>query len=196
MQGYFGGEVFMSQVRLVATVLFFGSFLCCNGSSSAMNFEAHVVPAGVAIKATGAIRSGDAEKLQALIPAATVDEKGFRRINLESPGGEVAEALRVAEVIRNNNFMTVVTGECASACAMVLYPAGQYAMLLEGGRLGFHSCYDARTSIAHPECTELIAKFAASNSFPYGIAMAWSISLETQRPQQFRLCAQRLPGFF
>jgi uncharacterized protein YecT (DUF1311 family) len=166
MQGCFGGEFFMSQVRLVATALFFG--LCCNGSSSAMNFEAHVVSAGVAIKATGAIRTGDAEKLQALVPATTVDEKGLRRINLESPGGEVAEALRVAEIIRSNNFMTVVTGECASACAMVLYPAGQYAMLLEGGRLGFHSCYDARTSIAHPECTELIAKFAASNGFPYG----------------------------
>jgi hypothetical protein len=120
MRGNFGGEFFMSQVRLVATVLFFGSFFCCNGSSSAMNFEAHVVRAGVAIKATGAIRTGDAEKLRALVPAATVDEKGLRRINLESPGGEVAEALRVADVIRNNNFMTVVTGECASACAMVL----------------------------------------------------------------------------
>jgi uncharacterized protein YecT (DUF1311 family) len=133
-----------------------------------MNFEAHVARAGVIIKATGAIRTGDAEKLRALVPAATADEKGLRRITLESPGGEVAEALRVAEVIRDNNFVTLVTGECASACAMVLYPAGRYAMLLEGGRLGFHSCYDARTSIVHPECTELIAKFAASNGFPYG----------------------------
>jgi uncharacterized protein YecT (DUF1311 family) len=51
---------------------------------------------------------------------------------------------------------------------MVLYPAGRYAMLLDGGKLGFHSCYDARTSIVHPECTEMIAKFAASNGFPYG----------------------------
>jgi uncharacterized protein YecT (DUF1311 family) len=158
----------VSKARLLARVLSFGFFLCFSCSTSAMNFEAHVARAGVAIKATGAIRTGDAEKLRALIPAATVDQKGLRRITLESPGGEVAEALRVAEVIRENNFVTLVTGECASACAMVLYPAGKYSMLLDDGRLGFHSCYDARTSIVHPECTELIAKFAASNGFPYG----------------------------
>ena len=150
----------------------FATFLCfvlgCSGSSKAMEFEKLVARAGIAIKATGPIRSGDADKLQALVPAATVDEKGLRRIILESPGGEVAEAFRVAEVIKNNNFVTLVGGECASACAMILFPAGRYAMLLDGGKLGFHSCYDARTSIVHPECTEMIAKFAASNGFPYG----------------------------
>jgi uncharacterized protein YecT (DUF1311 family) len=133
-----------------------------------MEFEKRIARAGVAIEATGPIRGGDAEKLQALVPVATVDEKGLRRLILESPGGEVAEAFRVAEVIKNNNFVTLVNGECASACAMVLYPAGRYAMLLDGGKLGFHSCYDARTSVVHPECTDVIARFAASNGFPYG----------------------------
>jgi uncharacterized protein YecT (DUF1311 family) len=152
--------------------LYLISFLCfllsSNSASEGMEFEKLVAYGGVAIKATGPIRSGDAQKLRALVPVATVDEKGLRRIILESPGGEVAEALRVAEVIKNNNFVTLVASECASACAIVLYPAGRYAMLLDGGRLGFHSCYDARTAVVHPECTELIAKFAASNGFPYG----------------------------
>jgi len=147
------------------------SFLCCvlgGNSSEGLEFEKIVTRGGVAIKATGPIRSGDAEKLRAVVSVATVDEHGLRRVILESPGGEVAEALRVAEVIKNNDFITLVDGECASACATVLYPAGRYAMLLDGGRLGFHACYDARTSVVHPECTELIAKFAASNGFPYG----------------------------
>lgn len=88
-----------------------------------MEFTKSVVPAGTAIKATGPIRAGDATKLENLVRDATVDEKGLRRIILESPGGEVGEAVRVAEIIRNNNFVTLVGGECASACAMVLYPA-------------------------------------------------------------------------
>lgn len=141
-----------------------GSYSCCEG----MEFEAMVTQAGVAIKATGPIRSGDAEKLRALVPVATLDDKGLRRLALESLGGEVVEGMRVAEVIKSNSFVTLVAGECASACAMILYPAGRYSMLLDGGKLGFHSCYDARTSVVHPECTEVIAKFAASNGFPYG----------------------------
>ena len=103
-----------------------------------------------------------------LVPAATVDEKGLRRIILESPGGEVVEAVRIAKIIRDNNFVTLVGGECASACAMVLYPAGRYSYLFGKGKLGFHSCYDERTSIEHSECTDAIAKLAASNGFPYG----------------------------
>jgi hypothetical protein len=50
----------------------------------------------------------------------------------------------------------------------ILYPAGRYFMLLDGGKLGFHSCYDSRSLAEQPECTEDIAKFAASNGFPYG----------------------------
>jgi uncharacterized protein YecT (DUF1311 family) len=92
----------------------------------------------------------------------------LRRIILESPGGEVVEAILIAKIIREKNFVTLVGGECASACAMILYPAGRYSYLIGKGKLGFHSCYDERTSIAHPECTDVIAKLAASNGFPYG----------------------------
>jgi uncharacterized protein YecT (DUF1311 family) len=133
-----------------------------------MEFTKINIRAGIAIKATGPIEYGDAGKLQLLAPEASVDEKGLRRILLESPGGNVAAAMKLAEVIRSNNFVTDVSSECASACAMVLYPAGRYFMLLDGGKLGFHSCYNVKTSSEMPECTEAIATFAASNGFPYG----------------------------
>ena len=68
----------------------------------------------------------------------------------------------------DNNFVTLVGGECASACAMVLYPAGRYSYLVGQGKLGFHSCYDRQQLVVHPECTEAIAKIAASFGFPYG----------------------------
>jgi uncharacterized protein YecT (DUF1311 family) len=133
-----------------------------------MEFVQFTSRAGVAIKATGAIEIGDAFKLRHVIPQASIDEKGLRRIILESPGGNVFEAMRIANLIRANDFVTLVGKECASACAMILYPAGRYFMLLDGGKLGFHSCYDSRSLVEHPECTEAVAKLAASNGFPYG----------------------------
>jgi uncharacterized protein YecT (DUF1311 family) len=154
-------------MRKFIILLFCCFLLCCNDASQGMEFTKSVVPAGTAIKATGPIRAGDAAKLESLVRDVTVDEKGLRRIILESPGGEVGEAVRVAEIIRNNNFVTLVGGECASACAMILYPAGRYSYLIGQGKLGFHSCYDKQL-VVHPECTEAIAKIAASFGFPYG----------------------------
>jgi uncharacterized protein YecT (DUF1311 family) len=136
-------------------------------SAQAMEFTERVSSRGTVIIATGPIQTGDAAKLERVVGKATVDEKGLRRIILESRGGEVGEAVRVAEIIRNNNFVTLVGGECASACAMVLYPAGRYSYLMGQGKLGFHNCYD-RQLVVHPECTKAIAKLAASYGFPYG----------------------------
>ena len=93
---------------------------------------------------------------------------GLRHILLESPGGDVSEAKLIANLIRDLNFVTLVNGECASACAMVLYPAGRYFMLMDKGTLGFHTCYRANDLTPLPECTEDIAKFAAEHGFPYG----------------------------
>jgi uncharacterized protein YecT (DUF1311 family) len=158
----------MDQRNLLSGLLVFILWLCWASPSGAMEFAPFASRAGVAIRATGVIEIGDAAKFQHLIPNASVDEKGLRRIILESPGGNVGEAMRIAKLIRANDFVTLVGGECASACGMILYPAGRYFMLLDGGKLGFHSCYDSRSLAEQPECTEDIAKFAASNGFPYG----------------------------
>jgi uncharacterized protein YecT (DUF1311 family) len=143
-------------------------------SAQSMEFRTIASPNGIAIKATGPIVSGDASKFQAIAREATTDKNGLRRMVLESPGGDVAEAMALARIIRSANFKTLVSGDCASACAMVLYPAGNYFVLLDGGRLGFHSCYDSYTHAASPECTEAIAEFAAKNGFPYGSLKAFA----------------------
>ena len=153
---------------ITAAVMFYCILLWGSSTSDGMEFTKHAARAGVAIKATGPIENRDAVKLQFMATEASVDENGLRRIILESPGGSVLEAMRIATIIRANNFVTLVGGDCASACAMVLYPAGRYFMLLDSGRLGFHSCYDSRSLIEFPECTDAIATFAAKNGFPYG----------------------------
>jgi len=138
------------------------------GSVHSMEFTTIASPNGIAIKATGPIVIGDAAKFQAIAHEASTDQNGLRRIVLESPGGNVAEAMALARFIRTANFETLVSGDCASACVMVLYPAGSYFVLLDGGRLGFHSCYNSQTLAVLPECTEAIAEFASKNGFPYG----------------------------
>lgn len=143
-------------------------FFVTADSCSSMEFDLKPFENGLAISATGEIERGDANKLKKIADQATIDQRGLRRIILESPGGLVAEATRIAEIIKSNNFMTLVGGECASACASVLYPAGRYAVLLDGGKLGFHSCYDATNLIELPECTQEIAELAARNGMPLG----------------------------
>ena len=65
----YGGEFFMSELRLAAKVLFYGSLLCCNGASRAMNFEAPTAQAGVAIKASGATELAMPKALAPLGPS-------------------------------------------------------------------------------------------------------------------------------
>jgi uncharacterized protein YecT (DUF1311 family) len=164
-----GVQRLVARGTRTAAAIFSCALLCWTATSTGMEFTKVASRNGIAIKATGPIEIGDADKLLSLVPEATIDDKGLRRIILESPGGDVAEAMRLATVIRNNNFVTLVgRGDCASACAMVLYPAGRYFMLLDGGRLGFHPCYGSRSLTELPECTEAIASFATANGFPYG----------------------------
>jgi uncharacterized protein YecT (DUF1311 family) len=156
-------------MRSAILAIIFSSFAqLWTESSSGMDFSKVAIRGGIAIEARGIIEIGDAAKFQRIFLEATADEKGLRRIILQSPGGNVVEAMRVAAIIRANNFMTLVTGECASACAMILYPAGVYFVLLDGGKLGFHTCYDGRNLTEYPECTEGIANLAAENGFPHG----------------------------
>ena|SRR5215831_12551925 len=85
-------------------------------NGSAMEFSPLPARGGVAIRATGPIQAGDVAKLQRMVPSATVDEKGLRRMMLDSPGGDVAEGMALATIIRDNRFITVVSGEPPRAC--------------------------------------------------------------------------------
>src|SRR4029077_16332403 len=98
-----------------------------------MEFAERTLAGRTVIEATGSISAGDSAKLERLVAKATVDEKGLRRIILKSPGGEGVARVRITEIIRGTNFVPLVGGECASACAMILFPAGRYSYLIGQG---------------------------------------------------------------
>lgn len=84
--------------------------------------------AGRVVHVSGQIAKGDADRLAALVRDAGLSNclsAGYcpftNVISLDSPGGNFAEALRMAELVRAENFVTVL-GEntrCESACALV-----------------------------------------------------------------------------
>jgi hypothetical protein len=106
------------------------------------------------VRASGPIEAGDAAQFAAL--------PKFNILELDSPGGLVGEALRMAaNMDARGGIRTVVkpASSCASACAMVLFVSGETRVVYMGGRLGIHSCAMPDGSPA-PECMWLGAEDA------------------------------------
>ncbi|MEQ8653295.1 MAG: hypothetical protein RIC87_12600 [Kiloniellales bacterium] len=116
-----------------------------------------------AVSGYGNIEPGDAVRLEvALSQMPRIEPAGIKLLALNSNGGSVQEAYRMAEVIdRVGGVMAVVPDAalCASACTLV-YLAADYRIVTGEGALGFHSCRDASTGIANQLCNEEMADFA------------------------------------
>ena len=96
-------------------------------------------------KFTGQIVEGDADKIQK-IPTYT----GGISLCLDSPGGNLSEALKIFELIWSDNLTTMVLpgDRCESACAIAFLGGSTlegtdvtrqiYRVIWPGARLGFH----------------------------------------------------------
>jgi hypothetical protein len=58
-------------------------------------------------------------------------------VHLNSAGGRIGEAVKIARLIAQRGLATYTSATCASACA-VAYAAGRERFLRNGARLGFH----------------------------------------------------------
>lgn len=83
---------------------------------------------------SGPIGVGSARNFAALMQHAP----NLRVLTLESPGGSVDEARRIAQIVRQKGMDTYVSRSCASACTLIFY-AGQTRWINPNGKLGFHS---------------------------------------------------------
>jgi uncharacterized RDD family membrane protein YckC len=84
----------------------------------------------------GPLGMGDATRVQKILEGADK----VRLVELESPGGRVYEADRIAKVIRDRAWQTRATGNCESACTLV-FMAGTRRQLMPGAQLGFHRAF-------------------------------------------------------
>jgi hypothetical protein len=113
--------------------------------------------------ASGEIKEGDATRFAAL--------PKFNVLELDSPGGLVHEALRIAaNMDARGGIRTVVKSgsSCVSACAMALFVSGETHVVFMGGRLGIHSCYMPDGTPA-PECNKEMAANATAHGVPWGV---------------------------
>jgi hypothetical protein len=61
----------------------------------------------------------------------------LRVLEVESSGGRIFEADRIAQIVHSRGWSTRATGPCESACTLV-FLAGSSRQLKAAGRLGFH----------------------------------------------------------
>jgi uncharacterized protein YecT (DUF1311 family) len=152
--------------RIKSSLLFCSIFAFqCIGAASAMEFklEDSKDRTHAAVFAQGAIEAGDSSKMQQLIESSSLP---VEVLLVTSLGGNVAEAKKVAEIVKLRQINVIADYECASACAQIIFPAGKYSMLTKGSLLGIHSC--SSQGIRSEICNKEIADFVVSNGFPYG----------------------------
>jgi hypothetical protein len=127
------------------------------------------------VLASGAIGPGDAQQLVRALNLATRDKNHTKQLLLDSPGGSVAEALAMADVMDQVGVSTVVPAQaiCGSACASILFVSGKYRTIERGGRLAIHSCYDRYSGVAMEECNRIISEHAQYEGVPGAAMMAF-----------------------
>jgi hypothetical protein len=125
---------------------------------------------GVELRLSGEVTYGLADRLARELDA----HPDVSRIRLESGGGEVNEAFRVAQIIAAHKLDTVVSGECASACTDI-FMAGMHRTLEKDGRLGFHVAMSA-------DPTKGADDFIRKLYIRYGVDKGFIARAETTKP--------------
>lgn len=160
----------------VALLVLAGVLVSAAESVSAMEFA---TPNGAdgrrIVVARGPIVEGDAERLRVALQSADPDAFGHKTLVLDSAGGMVGEAFAMVALMDRDRVATVVRpgASCASACAQIVFLAGRHRIVQDGGRLGLHSCRQAKDGVQSPLCNDLIARHAVAHGTIYGPIMAF-----------------------
>ncbi len=113
------------RAALIISLVLLSSALFAARQAGALQFESvDAYPNEVVIGARGPIVSGDADRLGKAL-AALPSGKRVLGIELDSPGGSVAEATQLANIIRTRKLTVGIpaNAKCASACFLLLAAA-------------------------------------------------------------------------
>lgn len=149
--------------RALAFFVIVAAFFAAGVPAGAMSFRHAETSSGLkVVVATGEIKRGDTKRLSDALEDAERDKYGTKEIYLESPGGLVVEAMKMAGVLEAAEVTVIVRKDtiCASACASILFVAGKYRTVENGGKLAIHSCYDTFTGKPQTECNMMISAYA------------------------------------
>jgi hypothetical protein len=101
------------------------------------------------------------------------DAFGNKNVAFNSGGGLVHEAFLIVDIMGREKVTIIVSpgAICASACAQIIFPAGVHRVIIDGGRLGMHSC--SKQGNSDQLCNDVIAQNALNHGTEYGSVMAF-----------------------
>lgn len=112
---------------------------------------------------SGDIKAGDSEKFLIFIAQNPVDVwSGAAGIRIDSRGGDVVEAVRIAEIVEKIKGFVFVSNVCASSCFYV-YVAAPVRAPIESGRIGIHRPYYNPSYFAGLTATDARQKYETLN---------------------------------
>src|SRR6185437_11131973 len=93
---------------------------------------------------TGEIQPGDQDAVVLAIKRANDKNRLVATIRLSSPGGNILEAVKIADVVRKAKMATAVLGgaTCASAC-FIIFAAGNEKYAHYSAAIGVHGASDS-----------------------------------------------------
>lgn len=121
-----------------------------------MDFLPHVTEGGIAVVfASGDIVEGDRDRLERLLDQGKIES---RIILLDSPGGDLLEAMSMGRTLRYFGFTTFLhqQAECLSACAYA-FLGGEYRVALPGAAIGVHQFSGGRDDMKDQSFTQTIS---------------------------------------
>jgi hypothetical protein len=103
------------------------------GDPDIPDYSLRVMRGGTEAEVAGGFKYGlarDAARIFAEVP-------GLKVLHLNSGGGRLGEAEKLAKLIRDRQLITYTSASCSSACT-VAFLAGRERWLKDGAKLGFH----------------------------------------------------------
>jgi hypothetical protein len=122
----------------------------------------------VEISISGDIAPGDADLLKARIKAANDAGKQVTPLRLNSAGGNLLEAVRLAAAVRSAKMSTNVgqSATCASACFLI-FAAGETKYASISARIGVHRA--SEKGVVSRDATTSMADVAKELDVPWSI---------------------------
>ena len=111
---------------------------------------------------------GDVQRFSSAYAQALATGRPVRFVELDSPGGSVAEGAALARLVRAAGLTTIVRAKatCASACFLP-FAAGSLRLVNQGARIGVHGAAEngvetAQAALGTIGMARLAAEFGAS----------------------------------
>jgi len=103
------------------------------GDTKLPPYEIRVLPGGREVEFSGGIRAGSEKELERIVSAMPQ----LKVLHVNSVGGRIREAERMAELVRKKGLTTYTSDQCLSAATLV-FIAGKERVVASRAKIGFH----------------------------------------------------------